>query len=289
LLLPGGDVDITVRSGPIEFNPLRETWVPCYDPTDKDPALKFEDLSELTYECSSYDQKAAASIDIEGIGGGSVSAGETAILIDFIATSAKRDANGVGKKYGFTVRVVVNVKSASADAHSNITGLVASVEAGSTQAKVKVHALGLSGDAVLPTPSLTKLDIGEYAQLFAYKSKIESLIKLKGEGGVKLNAVLLGRTVEKPAAPPVDDVALLGNSYTLLAVRGIKEGKSQADWSKYINSSKVALRDKNLFQQAITSVYDSFGVASGALPNASQKALALEKTDGVYAARMGFE
>lgn len=280
-------MDIQIHKGPITFNPVKEVWVPCYDPTDKDPDLKFEDFDEITYACNSYDEKAAASIDVEGIGGGSVSAGGSAILIDFLATRAKRGANGVGKKYGFSVRVVVNVKTMSADAHSNITGFVASAEAGKTSASISVRALGLSGEAVLPTPNLTKLDISEYAQLFAYKSKIESLIKLKGEAGVKLNAVLLGRTLERPETP--SDLALLSDSYTLLAVRGVKEGKSQAEWTKYIASSKLKIRDEALFEQITASVYDAFGITSGARPNASQRDSALEKTDGVFARRMDFD
>jgi hypothetical protein len=276
-----------IIKGPITYDPTREIWVPCYDATDKDPDLTVADFDEIVERCVTYDAAAALSVDIEGIGGGAVKAGQQAMLIDFMATRGKRDANGVGKKYGFSIRVVVNITSIEGEVHSNITGFVAKAEAGKTSASIMVHALGVAGEAVQPTPSLSKLDIGEYAQLYAYKSKIESLLKLSGNAGVKLNAVLLERTMEKPEAPSQQELML--DSYRLLTVRGIQDGWTQQDWVKYITEKgTMKIKDVPLFTATAASVYGMFGIAAGAKPNKSQTALALEWTDGVSASRQGY-
>ena len=257
-----------------------EEWVPWEDQRDVDTTISFEDINLTEMACTMYSAAAAASLNVEGLGGASAQAGSSYMLLDFVASRAK-EVDGVGKKYGFGARVVVSMKSASMDGNLNVTGIVANVHANAIQTNVAVRLIGLSSPKIT-IPTITKLDIDGYSQLIGVKSQIDTILSMRDKSLVTLNPTLLAKTQKVVTAPFTDDV--MRSSYRLVAMTGIQDGRAQSDLVSYMLKGAMKIVNQDLFKSVVADTYQRAGIVSG-VPTSSQKAAALEQTDGIYAAR----
>lgn len=264
---------------------VADQWVPYQDTTDVDDSIQFSDTNELIGSCYMCSGRAFASLNIEGFGGGEADAQASYMVLDYAAMRGK-EVDGVKKKYGFGIRITARVTTANVKANMNVTGVVASTELGAAETDVRCYFLGLSSPR-LRIPDVTNLDVSGFSQLMGIKKQVEDMLSLRDEEVIKLNPTLM--MIARPAPPAPDGNEILEDSYRLLAVRGIGKGAGRKAWKDYITGPKSTrkLKDPVLFGQIVDGTYELFGITDDSTPAPSQRAQALEWSDGIVASRTG--